>query len=300
MRFLLLTLLPALLLTGCYTLNPEENARFGEPLPAAREQLTSAPEVRTERDNLRLVATAFSEAGLPVYYYTERRDAREAIIPPERVKAIAVLRPSETDGSGALEDLPPGSAEFTAALRQFPRLSEYRELKKGYEEPEEEERSVIYDPYAAGALSWEFRYRLQASGATGEHGPLTVRFSLTGSDEEDTRFVGVTLATGDRRVTVRLDPHTVRMREGMTPEMQRLARAVSWDGDRRVVVFDRIVDLETGAEEPLLYRVPSTYLDHLTLSPNWDRALFVLGSYRITKRTFALPVQKSALSGTAP
>lgn len=282
----------AVLLAGCWTLRPGENIELSDRLDTTRESLAGAPELEMELDGLRLVATALPEDSGPLFYYADRWASRDSDLTASEVEAILTL-PSEESVEQNLRPLEPKSEEFQNALAFFPELHGYRERSRGYEEPEEKERSNLFSsPFETGALRWEFSYRLE------EHNePLTVFFYFRGNEEDDTRSIQVRLrAPEGGETTVRLNPETLGMKERTDAEVQRLLRAVTWDGKRYALLFDRIVDLDTGEETPLLWRVPSSYVDHIVLSEDRSRAQLIYGEFRITKQTLTVPIRRPGQS----
>lgn len=282
-----LLILPFVLaLAGCWTLRPDEHIEFSDRLTTSRQALAEAPEITMERDSLRLLATALPENAPPLFFYTDRWVSRESELDASAIEEI--LSVTDESGQERLRSLEPGSEEFQSALTHFPELRAFREASKGYEEPKEDDWPHLFrSPYEAGALQWEFAYRLP-----GENGPLTFSFFFRGSEEEDTESLRVRLTDGDgREVTVRLPRGTLGMKERMDAEVQRLIRATAWDGERYALVFDRIVDLETGEIQPLVSRVPSDYIDHIAVSEDFRRVQLIFGKFRITKRTLTAPIR---------
>lgn len=275
----------AIALTGCWTIYPERYVVFHQPIEISRETLSQATTVKMEIQNDtggrdELVASVPLSDGALALYYVPRHDVDRVDLTPNDLSRVIVIDPTG-EPVGMLND---------DAVDSFPVIRGFRETDSGYDEPEDDTPVR----YTDGSLRWRFAFSVIDS-ARSEAPPVSVDFSVSGSDEDDTRSIFVSIQgenESGRSQTIRFSlPRTVfGMKERLDAEVQRLIRSVHHRGDL-VFVFDRVVDLSNRSVRQIVTEVPGSFVDHISIADDGSVAAIIYGTRRITKDAIVVPLR---------
>jgi len=283
-------------LSGCWTIRPEEHIEFSRALELDRAELADGATIVTEAGRDRLIASSVLPGGAVALYYVDVADADHPDLTAADVSRIVLVPPSEA-ASESLRTI--GTCDD--ALLFFPLLSAYREKSIGYDDDDDADPralSGVGSGYLDGdrPLQWRFAVTVpppppgiasfdadRASPGNGP-GPVTVEFRLAGTEEDDTRSIFVFIrARGEEVTRFTLPRSTFGMKERLDPEVQRVLRGIRRD-HRYLLVADRMIDLRTGETRRLYEGAPASYVDHFVWDPVQGIAGIVYGTWLVTKQ----------------
>jgi hypothetical protein len=287
-----LILCAAVVLSGCWSIRPAEYIEFNEPIATDRSILPDALDLSMEKDGARLVGAALLGPGRAAFYYVPRTVALHPAIDATDIASIDLYVAGEVRPADH-------AVEFADALERFPHVLDYREKRRGYETPDEEEIPGFLDPQSitVDQLRWEFAFGVPArAGSDVAAAPLSVHVVAVGDVDDDTDRITVFLETDDGRAA-RLDlPRTTfSVKRGLDAEVQRFMRAIVWNGTDTAIVSDRVVDLDSGDSYRLVDRAPTAYVEQILTAPGSDVVTIVFGDSRVSKRIIDAPLSRPIL-----
>ncbi len=277
-----------MVLSGCWTVQPERYIEFTSPLEMDRADLAAGTPVSMEIENDRLVATAVIPGGATALFYVDRTREDDPHLTAADVSRTVIV-PAPDGGASSLRAM----ETCDDALLFFPVLTDFRSATAGFEEPGEDDPGPIFwsTPSDGRSLFWQMMITVPApAGAPTGVGPVSVEFRVSGSEEGDTRRIFVFVRAGGAEVVrFSLPRTTFGMKELLDAEVQRLLRSVRRN-DRYLLIHDRLVDLSEGTVTPLTDRNPGSYIDHISWDPAQGVAAFVYGTPRISKKLVVVPL----------